>query len=396
MQTRYIVVLGACTTQFMVIGLLFSFGLYIKEFEAEFGWSRTLLSSCWALAFFMMGALAMVGGRLSDRFGPAPVLAVNGVLYGLGFILMSQVSQPWQLFVIFGTFLGLGLSTHDVVTLSTVARWFENRRGIMTAVVKVGTAFGQMALPPLAALLILGVGWQWSLIVLGGLAAVLLLGAALVMQRPPVQSGTDGKLAVAPGLDFAQARATRTFWTMCAIQFLFFPALMTVPLHLAVHGMDLGLSPTVAATLLSVIGAASIAGRLATGQLVDLIGGRNAFAMCFAALILGLTGLLLVSAPVMLFGVIAIYGFAHGGLFVVVSPTAAEFFGMRALGAVFGTIVFFGTVGGSLMPIVAGYVFDTTGSYFHAFLALLIMACVGLALVLSLPGHVRSKDEVAT
>jgi MFS family permease len=151
---RYKVVFGAWLTQFTVIGLLFSYGLLFKIFETEFGWSRTLLSACTSLAFLMMGVLAIFSGRLNDRYGPRAVLGVAGTLYGLGFALISQVSEPWHLFAIFGLLLGVGLSTHDVVTLSTVARWFQRRRGVMTGVVKVGTAAGQVAIPPLAALLI--------------------------------------------------------------------------------------------------------------------------------------------------------------------------------------------------------------------------------------------------
>lgn len=384
MNPKYLTVFGACLTQFTVIGLLFSFGLFFKVFEAEFGWSRTLLSACSALAFLVMGVLAMAGGRLSDRFGPTRVLSVTGVLYGLGYVLMSQVSAPWQMFVIFGLFLGLGMSTHDVVTLSTIARWFENRRGIMTGVVKVGTAFGQMAMPPIVAFLILTLGWRSATVAMGIGAAILLLIAALSMSRPPepVRGPSDAPPA---GLSFAQARGSRLFWTLCAIQFLFFPSLMTVPLHLAVHGMDLGMTAPKAAVLLSVIGAASVAGRLIVGGLVDRIGGKNAFLLCFGALICGLAGFLLTQMHVLLFCVVAIYGFGHGGFFTVVSPTVAEYFGMRAHGAVFGTVLFFGTVGGSVGPILAGLAFDVTGSYQIAFFSLLTLAVIGLGLVLTLP-----------
>jgi len=137
-----VVVFGACLTQFTVIGLLFAYGVFFKVFEDEFGWSRTLLSSCSSVAFLVMGTLAIVGGRMSDRYGPRIVLCISGALFSLGFVLASQLSQPRQLIVVFGLLLGVGLSTHDVVTLSTVARWFERKRGIMTGVVKTGTAVG--------------------------------------------------------------------------------------------------------------------------------------------------------------------------------------------------------------------------------------------------------------
>lgn len=388
---RYIVLFGACLTQFTVIGMLFSFGLFLPSFETELGWSRIFLSTCSALAFFVMGVLAMPGGRLNDALGPRIVLACTGTLYGVGFVLMSQVTAQWQLLVIFGTLIGLGLSSHDVVTLSTIARWFPRRRGIMSGVVKVGTAVGQIALPPVAAIMIVAYGWRTALLMLGIAASVLLLVAALSMRRPPAPAvGTAG---IITGESFAEARqgpGARVFWTLCATQLLFFPALMSVPLHLAVHGMDLGMTQTLAATMLSVIGAASIAGRLIMGALVDRIGGKIAYTICLLVLLISLTALILTTAHVGLFAVVAVYGFSHGALFVVVSPTVAEYFGMRAHGAIFGTVLFFGTLGGSVGPILTGWVFDCFGSYTPAFITLALSTAIALVLVRTLP-----RPEVA-
>ncbi len=382
---RYVTVFGACLTQFTVIGLLFSYGIFFKAFETEFGWSRTLLSACSALAFFMMGTLAIVAGRLNDRFGPRVVLSVSGVLYGLGFVLVSRVGAPWQMFAIFGTFIALGLSTHDVVTLSTVARWFEKRRGVMSGVVKVGTAAGQVAVPPIAALLIAGYGWRSALVILGVGASVLLLIAAQSMRRAPgAEVSAEGT-----GASFVEARGTRLFWTLCAIQLVFFPVLTSVPLHVAVHGMDLGMSAGAAAGLLSVIGGASVAGRLVVGTAADRIGGKNAYLLCLSCLLAGLLGLNLTGAGAGLFLVMAVYGFAHGGLFTVVSPAVAEAFGMRAHGAIFGVVLFFGTIGGSVVPILVGWSFDVMGSYSMAFAGLAGLAAAALGLVLSLPGRGR-------
>ncbi len=386
---RYVTVFGACLTQFTVIGLLFSYGIFFKAFETEFGWSRTLLSACSALAFFMMGTLAIVAGRLNDRFGPRVVLSVSGVLYGLGFVLVSRVEAPWQMFAIFGTFIALGLSTHDVVTLSTVARWFEKRRGVMSGVVKVGTAAGQVAVPPIAALLIAGYGWRSALVILGVGASVLLLIAAQSMRRAPgAEVSAEGT-----GASFVEARGTRLFWTLCAIQLVFFPVLTSVPLHVAVHGMDLGMSAGAAAGLLSVIGGASVAGRLVVGAASGRIGGKNAYLLCLSCLLAGLLGLNLVGAGAGLFLVMAVYGFAHGGLFTVVSPAVAEAFGMRAHGAIFGVVLFFGTIGGSVVPILVGWSFDATGSYSIAFAGLAGLAAAALGLVLSLPGRGRLAVE---
>lgn len=384
MDRRYLVVFGACLTQFTIIGLLFCFGLFVKVFEAEFGWSRTVISSASALAFFMMGTLAMVGGRLNDAYGPRRVLAATGVIYGVGYMLISQVSAPWMLIALFGTLIAAGLATHDVVTLSTIGRWFPRRRGLMSGVAKVGTAAGQMALPPLAATLIVWLGWRDAVTAMGAGAIVLLLIAALSMKSPPAATG-DAAKAEAAGSSFAEAKGNRVLWTMCAIQFLFFPALMAVPFHIPVHGQDLGLTPATAATLLSVIGGASVAGRLIVGGAVDKIGGRLAYVVCFVPLIAALAALTMVETATPLFLFMALYGFGHGGLFTVVAPTVGEYFGMKAHGAIFGTVLFFGTIGGSVGPILAGAVFDWTGTYTYAFATLAVMAAIGLTLALTLP-----------
>lgn len=220
---------------------------------------------------------------------------------------------------------------------------------------------------------------------------MLLLIAAATVKRPP-EPETKHTDAPQAGLSFAEARVHRTFWTLCAIQFLFFPTLTTIPLHIVVHGMDLGLTAALAAVLLSVIGGASVVGRLTVGTLADRIGGRRALAMCFVPLIASLTALMFVETYWLLIAVIMIYGFAHGGFFTVVSPTVAEFFGLRAHGSIFATVLFFGTFGGALGPILAGWVFDTTGGYEIAFGTLATLAGLGLILVLSLPTARRGAD----
>ncbi len=384
LDKRYLTVLGACLTQFTVVGLLFSYALFFKAFEVEYGWSRTLLSSGTSFAFIVMGVLGFFAGQLNDRYGPRTVLAVAETLCGMGYVLLSQVTEPWQLFAIFGLFIGVGLATHDVVTLSTIARQFRQRRGIMTGVVKVGTAAGQIAVPPGAAILIAIYDWRLALTILGIAGVVLLVFAALMMQNP-LASGESDDRTDADGSGIQEARRSRTFWMFCAIQFSFFTTLTTIPLHIVVHGMDLGMTPALAAMLLSVMGAASVAGRLSVGALVDRLGGRRALLLCLVPLIASLLAFLSTSTPWLLFVAVGVYGIAHGGLFTVMSPTVAEYFGLKAHGAIFGIVVFFGTIGGASGPILAGRIFDLTDSYTLAFASLAALATLGLVLALRLP-----------
>jgi len=391
---RYRVVLGCWLTQFTVIGVLFTYGLLFTTLEDEFGWSRTFLSSCVSLAFLMLGIGGIAAGRLSDRFGPGPVLGVSAVFFGLGYVFLSQASEPWVVLVSYGIFVGIGMSTHDVVTLSTIARWFDKRRGTMTGFVKVGTAAGQVAIPPLFAVMIANQGWRAGMLTLGLASLAVLLFAASLVKRPDrpaaVQDKAGNSSAGEPGSGFDLAWRSRVLWTLCAIQFCFLPSLTTVPVHIAAHGADMGINALNTAWLISVIGASSVAGRVAVGTLIDWLGVKLAFALALAMLFAGLGGILFASSPVLLFAATAVYGIAHGGLFTVVSPTIAAYFGMRAHGSLLGLVAFFGMVGGAIGPFLAGMVHDATDGYALAFGTLAAMALAGLVLVLTLPGDANA------
>ena len=220
--------------------------------------------------------------------------------------------------------------------------------------------------------------------ILGLLAAITLLAAAMLMSRPQNAQPTAAQAELTTA-SFQNAKRSLTFKKLCLIQFLFFPTLMTIPTHIAVYGIDLGMTGAHAALLLTVIGAASMAGRLATGYFQDRLGSQAAYSACFIPILISLGALLLWDNHTALFVFMALYGFGHGGFFSVVSPTVADYFGMQSHGALFGIILFFGTIGGAIGPILAGMVFDYSGSYDSAFLGLAVLMALGLILVLTLP-----------
>lgn len=388
---RVRVVTAAFLIQGIVIGMMFGYGVVFKVLEEELGWSRTLLSSASSLAVLMMGVFAVVAGRLTDRFGPRWVLAFSGLSTGVGYYWMSSMQAPWQLLLGFGLLVGLGLATHDVVTLSAVSSWYPRRRGLMTGIVKTGSACGQIIIPLLVTFLIALWGWRDALAFLAIAAALLLVSLAQLMVRKTTASFNGDQTATGldpiDGLTFKQASWNRTMWKFCAIQFCFLPSMMTIPLHIVPHATDLGMTKELAATVLSALGAASIAGRLSVGHLVDRFGGKRILCVCLSALLASLLILRLVDSPWWLFSVALIYGVAHGGLFTVVSPSVAEYFGMKSHGSIFGTVVFYGTISGAAGPVVAGMLFDRLGNYEFAFTILAVLAVIGMLLAWTLPNQ---------
>jgi len=387
MDKRYLIVIGAVLVQGITIGCVFAYGVFFTVLEAEFGWSRTLLSIATSIAFFNMGIFAIAAGRLTDRFGPRGVLFFTAFTTGLAYVLMHFLSAPWQLLAIYGLLVSLGLAAHDVVTLSTVARWFPRRRGMMSGIVKVGAAFGQMSIPVVAVALIAAAGWRSAFVALGIGAAILLFVAAWLVGTTPretVSPDTNKVAGAVAGVSLQEAKKGTDLWLLCAMQFFLFGTLITIPTHIVPHGIDSGMSAAGAATILSAIAASSILGRLMIGVFVDRIGGKRGYNICLFILFCSLVSLQFIEDSKWLYAFGALYGFAHGGLFTVASPTVAEYFGMRSHGAIFGVVVFTGTLGGAMLPIITGLIFDKLASYQWAFVLLAVMVLVSFLLSLRL------------
>ncbi|TFH41632.1 MAG: MFS transporter, partial [Lysobacterales bacterium] len=135
----YRVVAACFVIQGAMIGSMFAYGVFFPALEAEFGWSRAMISGASSLSLVFMGVLAIVAGKLNDLIGPRILISVSALFFGIGYAAMSSLQAPWELFLFYGVLAGIGYSTHDVVTLSTIARWFVRRRGTMTGIAKVGT-----------------------------------------------------------------------------------------------------------------------------------------------------------------------------------------------------------------------------------------------------------------
>ena len=171
---------------------MFTYGVFFKEFQAEFGWSRAAISGASSLAFLTMGLFGVIAGKMNDRIGPKLIIVASGISLGIGYLLMSRLQTLWQLYLIYGVLVGTGFSTHDVITLSTVARWFTRRRGMMSGIVKVGTGAGQFLVPLIASLLIAAYGWRNSYLIIGAAALLIFVAVAQVLSRDPQSIGLLG------------------------------------------------------------------------------------------------------------------------------------------------------------------------------------------------------------
>jgi MFS family permease len=403
----YVIAAACFGIQGVGVGTYTAFGVFFKPLLNEFDWTRATLSGAHSLVLLNMGVLGILVGRLNDRLGPRIVVTVTGFLFGLGLLLMSGLSNLWQLYLFYGLIVGMGMSSVDVIALSTTARWFVRRRGMMTGIVKVGTGAGQMIIPLVASMFITGFGWRTSYIIIGAVVMVLLIATGQFLRRDPASMGLlpDGERITErarPGLSdtgfsFREALGMRQLWTICLANLAVVFCLLIIMTHIVPHATDISIPPTTAAGILSTIGGISMAGRFVIGMAIDRIGNRRAMIICFILLIASLLWLQVAQELWMLYVFAVVYGCAHGGFFTVVSPITAEHFGLRAHGALFGIVVFGGTVGGAIGPVLAGHIFDLRGSYRLAFWACTVVAAIGLGLILSLrqarPGAMKADEK---
>lgn len=349
-------VVAACfAIQGIGIGTLISFGVFFKPMLAEFGWTRAALSGASSLAFLLGGTFGIFVGILNDRFGPRAIMAVSGGLLGLGYLLMSQTGALWHVYVFFGVIAGLGMSSIDVIALSTTARWFITRRGTMTGIVKVGTGVGQLFIPLSAGLLIAAYGWRTTYLIFGIFVPISLAAIGQLLRRDPSQMGLlpngakeapDTETVQEQGLTLREAMGTWQFWMICLINLTALSSMLTIMTHIVPHTIDTGIAPIKAAGMLSMIGGVSMVGRFVVGISSDRIGNKKSMVICFLILIGSFLWLQTAKELWMLYLFAVLYGLAHGGFFTVISPIVAEFFGIGSHGLLFGVVAFSGSIGG--------------------------------------------------
>jgi len=354
----WVVVAATFFSTFTVFGIAYSFGAFFSSMAGEFGAGKSATSLMFSITAFLYFSLGLLSGRVADRFGPRPVLAVGAVVMGVGLILTSLVDRLWLGYLTYGVGVGVGVSCGYVPMLAAVVGWFERRRAIASGVAVEGVGLGTLLIARLAAELIALYGWRTTYVIFGlgapAVLAVCLLGAA----RPPV------RLSEAEPLRIGEAVRTSAFRWFYLSALLMSMALFVPFVFLAAFAEEHGTSKVAAASLLGVIGGGSIIGRLGLAALGDWLGRMRVLRGSF--LLLAVSFLLWLSAGgsfKMLFVFAIVMGIAYGG-FIALSPAVtAEMFGLVGLGGIMGALYTSAGIGGLFGPPLAGMLIDFTNSY---------------------------------
>ncbi len=390
----WVVVAGAFSVLFVAYGTQYSFGVFFAALLDEFGWSRASLAGAFSLYAFIYCIVGFPAGRLTDRWGPRAVIAAGGGFLGIALTGMALVSQIWQPYVLYGLVASLGMGTAYVPCNATVVKWFARRRGLAVGLASTGGSVGTFALPPLAQMLIGAVGWRAAYVVFGLGLLVLLNLIATVMRRDPESLGLHpdgdpspppGGLAAAEREAWPLARAVRTpvFWLLWAAYTATWVPVFIPLVHLVRFARDLGFSPLVAASVMSALGLGAVAGRLVMGVLSDRFGRRAVVAAAMGLQALAFASFAAAGNLALLYGSAFLFGYSYGAVSTLFAAIVGDFFGRAQAGTLVGVLFALAGSTASLGPLIAGALYDATGTYTPAFLlaAGLNTAAVGLLLL---------------
>ncbi len=389
-------------------GILYSFGVFFKPWLSEWSMSRAFLSGVFSLTFLIYGISSFVMGFLSDRYGPRRTLAFGGLMMGTGCILTALNQTGWLIYFTWGIMVGIGVGTAYAPTVATVPKWFVRQKGLAMGIVVSGIGLGVLVFSPLCEFLIGKLGWRSAVVLLGFVIWIVYLGGAFVIRRDPGELGlkplglnstdsyqaedqekeaSEHSASVKPFQSFnlAQAIRTRTFWILFFV-YGFWVLGITIPIvHLVPYATDMGLAAKRAASMQALLGGMSILGRVSLGVLTERMGPKVSLIGLLWFQMLTMLWLIVSHSEWMLWVFTTLFGFSYGGVASVFPSMTEELFGLKALGAIFGLILLGATLGGTIGPTLAGFIFDSTQGYWGGFLAGSLSMAVGVMVSLFIP-----------
>jgi MFS family permease len=359
-------------------------GVFMDPLGNEFGWSRTEISLGLTIFAIISLPLTPFAGVLVDRFGPRRV-AIPGVALSAAafasFGLLSGSLVQWL--AIWVAYTLASLLTRTLVWNKAVSAAFTTSRGLAIAVLLCGTAVSSSLSPAATNWMIEHWGWRTAYLGLGaGWGSMVLLLVVLFFREKaaPAASGT-GAAAVAPmlpgGMTVREAVRSLTMHRIAIAMFLQSTMGVSIMVHLVPMLTADGLTRGEAAGIAAILGMGSIAGKLITGWLADRVTGSLLPVACFGGPAVAYVILLQAQGSVLLLsGAVIVLGYCSGASLHLTTYLTTRYAGLRNFATIFGLISSLMALSAGIGPVLAGVIFDATGSY-----ALLLTAGIGVALV---------------
>jgi MFS family permease len=325
---------------------------------------------------------------LSDRFGTRIVVFLGSVLLGLGLIGASRAEALLEFQLLFGGVLGVAAGSFYAPMMAAATAWLDHRRNLAAALVSAGMGIGSMTVSPLAGWLIGAFDWRTAMLIIGGVAWIVLIPAAVLVRRPPAAAataaaGVDAAAMAQYPLSSGQAALTPQFAAIALAHFACCAAHSGPIFHMVSYATLCGLSGMLAVSVFGLAGLAGLGGRIGLGMAADRIGAKPVLVAGLLLQALAIGAYVFVSGLGEFYALSVIFGFAYGGVMPLYAVLVRDFFGPRIMGTMFGAVAMFASLGMALGPWAGGYLFDTYGSYAGLYLGSFSIGLAAVAIALS-------------
>jgi MFS family permease len=389
---------------FMLIGTgsIYFLVVALKLISADFDWPRAIPSLAYSLQYFGGGVGGIVMGYWLDRTGMGMPALVGAGMIGIGAMFMSVVSNPWELYLIYGGMMGLlGRATLFSPLTANITRWFEHKTSMAVGIVGSGQALAGAVWPPIFQRFFDTVGWRDTALWYGAFVLLTMVPLALILRLKPPEPSAAGLT----GATISRAARQRSLASLSPLRMQLTLSIasigccvaMSLPLaHIVPHVSDIGYDAFRGAEVLSLmLICAALSSFFGVGYLGGRYGGLRAIFVFSTAQAVFLAAFAFVDSLVAVYVVAALFGLGYGGILPCYPIIIREYLPTREVGRRTGVVILFAGGGMALGAWLGGALFDLTGSYNTAFLIGAAFNVANLTIIGSLILRTRSHPALS-
>ncbi len=394
----WIVVAVAFVTMAIAVNARTSFSLLFPAILAEFQWDRSVTAGAFSIGFVASGFFTPIVGMAMDHWGPRIVIPLGALMVIAGFLGATTVTSPLGIYVTLGVLVISGSIAMSYISHSMfLPHWFARKRGLAIGIAFSGVGIGSITLLPWFQNIILTEGWRQACLVIAASVVIIIPLAAYFQRQFPgdlgLEADGDGGVSdkkirkpVDPVVDRAWAETdwtlgmaikTARFWWISLAYFTSMFAWYAVLVHQTIYLIEGGFDSATAATALGLVGLFGIIGQIGIGALSDRIGREWAWTISLSGYAVSYGALIAMAenpSYILLYLMVAMQGILGFGLASIYGAVTAEIFAGRRFATIFALAGLIGNLGAGSGPWVAGYIYDSTGSYQLAFWLCIAMA----------------------
>lgn len=385
----------------MALGAVYAWSVFRVPLSKQFHWSISDVTLTFTICIFTLGVCAFIGGLWLNKSGPRVVALTGGFLYGLGVFLASfSADKLWWLYLSYGFIGGIGLGFGYIVPVAVLVKWFPDRRGLITGIAVGGFGAGALATAPMASNLIQSVGVLKTFAYLGVAYLVVTMATGYFMQNPPpgwqpagwTASSTQKKQRAAQDYTLAGALGTWQWWALWLLLFLNVSAgISLISQESPIFQEVAKVSAIVAAGMVGIVSIGNAVGRIFWAWTSDVITRRWTFVMMFLVQVGLFWTLPSLSSATVLTAVSFIILMCYGGGFGTMPAFAADYFGSKNVGPIYGLMLTAWGCASAFGPLLIAHLRQSTGSYASGLHIIAgIMAASTLLPILVSPPKTRS------